>query len=204
MVQNKAPFVRDFKVYKTLSSKKNRAVLICLSIKLMFSKCLRFFLAFVRYLYLVCNSSGRHFSTREGETTWTRLSERGRWYRFWGVHENVSTPSVFSFLSIFFFFFSYFRVFIFIFFFEKEINEREAWDRCVRRENISYFCFIFFVPGLAFLYIRIKLWHAAVMATFVKCNVSCSKPSLYCRKHPYEVALYKWLTGSASEACGAI
>ena len=31
-------------------------------------------------------------------------------------------------------------------------------------------------------------------------NVSCSKPSLHCRKRPWEGALYKWLTRSASDA----
>ena len=31
-------------------------------------------------------------------------------------------------------------------------------------------------------------------------NVSCSKPSLHCRKHPGEEALYKWLTRSISDA----
>ena len=31
-------------------------------------------------------------------------------------------------------------------------------------------------------------------------NVSCSKPSLHCRKHPWEGALNKWLAGSASDA----
>ena len=31
-------------------------------------------------------------------------------------------------------------------------------------------------------------------------NVSCSKPSLHCRKSPWEEALYKWLTKSASDA----
>ena len=31
-------------------------------------------------------------------------------------------------------------------------------------------------------------------------NVSCSKPSLHCRKCPWEGALYKWLIRSASEA----
>ena len=31
-------------------------------------------------------------------------------------------------------------------------------------------------------------------------NVSCSKPSLRCRKRPWEGALYKWLTRSASDA----
>ena len=30
-------------------------------------------------------------------------------------------------------------------------------------------------------------------------NVSCSKPSLHCRKRPWEGVLYKWLTKSASE-----
>ena len=29
---------------------------------------------------------------------------------------------------------------------------------------------------------------------------SCSKPSLHCRKRPWEGALYKWLTRSASDA----
>ena len=32
------------------------------------------------------------------------------------------------------------------------------------------------------------------------CNASCSKPSLHCRKRPWEGALYKWLTKSASDA----
>ena len=31
-------------------------------------------------------------------------------------------------------------------------------------------------------------------------NVSCSKPSLHCHKHPWEGALCKWLTRSASDA----
>ena len=31
-------------------------------------------------------------------------------------------------------------------------------------------------------------------------NVSCSKPSLHCCKRPWEGALYKWLTRSASDA----
>ena len=31
-------------------------------------------------------------------------------------------------------------------------------------------------------------------------NVSFSKPSLHCRKRPWEGALYKWLTRSASDA----
>ena len=31
-------------------------------------------------------------------------------------------------------------------------------------------------------------------------NVSCSKPSLHCRKRPWEGALCKWLTRSASDA----
>ena len=31
-------------------------------------------------------------------------------------------------------------------------------------------------------------------------NVSCSKPSLHCHKRPWEGALYKWLTRSASGA----
>ena len=31
-------------------------------------------------------------------------------------------------------------------------------------------------------------------------NVSCSIPSLHCRKRPWEGALYKWLTRSASDA----
>ena len=31
-------------------------------------------------------------------------------------------------------------------------------------------------------------------------NVPCSKPSLHCRKRPWEWALYKWLTKSISDA----
>ena len=31
-------------------------------------------------------------------------------------------------------------------------------------------------------------------------NLSCSKPGLHCRKRPWEGALYKWLTRSASDA----
>ena len=31
-------------------------------------------------------------------------------------------------------------------------------------------------------------------------NVSCSKLSLHCHKRPWEGALYKWLTRSASDA----
>ena len=31
-------------------------------------------------------------------------------------------------------------------------------------------------------------------------NVSCSKPGLHCRKRPWEGALYRWLTKSASDS----